>query len=87
MLEWNVLRGLRVGAFQQFKDAIVYGMVLMYIGQKVSMLPRTDHTPTKHERNQEIRVRYAAGEQVVYLAQVFGLSEQRVSQIVRGKRR
>jgi Mor family transcriptional regulator len=59
----------------------------MYIGQRVSILPRNDHTPTKQERNQEIRARYAAGEQVGYLAQVFDLSEQRVSQVLRGKRK
>jgi hypothetical protein len=63
-----------------------YGMVLMYIGQKLSMVPLTDHTPTKCQRNEEIRARYAKGESLSCLAEVFGLSSQRVSQIVQGKR-
>ncbi len=49
--------------------------------------PRTDHTPTKYSRNEEIRARYAAGETIGYLAQLFDISEQRISQIVQGKRK
>jgi Mor family transcriptional regulator len=62
-------------------------MVLMYISLPVPARPRTDHTPTKRARNEEIRARYAAGETVVYLARRFDISEQRVSQIVQGKRK
>jgi hypothetical protein len=63
-----------------------YGMVLMYIGQKLSMVPLTDHTPTKCQRNEEIRVRYARGESLSRLADAFGVSSQRVSQIIQGRR-
>ncbi|MCZ7554589.1 MAG: hypothetical protein M5U05_18760 [Anaerolineales bacterium] len=41
----------------------------------------------KRERNVEIRARYAAGMSVPELARLFGISEQRVHQIVRGKRK
>ncbi len=68
-------------------DGISYGMLLMYIGQKPPDFPVTDHTPSKHERNRRIRERYAKGETVVSLAEVFGISQQRVSQILRGKRK
>jgi hypothetical protein len=49
--------------------------------------PQTDHAPKKAERNAEIIARYEAGETGVSLAQGFGISEQRVSQIIRGRRR
>jgi len=61
-------------------------MLLMYIGRKMPLAPLTDHTPTKLTRNQEIRERYAQGETIVDLAEAFEISEQRVSQVVRGRR-
>ena len=66
--------------------AIQYGMLLLYIGQKMPLAPLTDHTPTKLTRNQEIRERYAQGETIVDLAEAFAISEQRVSQVLRGRR-
>jgi len=80
-------RGLRAGALQHLVDAMGYGMVLMYIGQKLSMVPLTDHTPTKCQRNEEIRARHLQGESLSSLADVFGLSAQRVLQIVQGRRK
>jgi Mor family transcriptional regulator len=62
-------------------------MLLMYIGQKMPMVPLTDHTPSKLTRNQEIRTRYTQGETVVDLAAAFGISQQRVSQILRNQRK
>jgi hypothetical protein len=48
--------------------------------------PQNDLQPPQPERNEEIRQRHAEGELVRDLAQDFGISEQRVSQIVRGRR-
>jgi Mor family transcriptional regulator len=48
--------------------------------------PRSDHTPEKSERNAEIVARHEAGETGADLARVFGISEQRVNQIVRSHR-
>jgi Mor family transcriptional regulator len=62
-------------------------MMLMYIGQKMPMVPLTDHTPGKHERNQEIRERYTQGETIVDLATAYDISQQRISQILRGQRK
>jgi Mor family transcriptional regulator len=39
---------------------------------------------TKLTRNQEIRERYAQGETIVDLAEAFEISEQHVSQVLRG---
>jgi Mor family transcriptional regulator len=64
-----------------------YGMCLVYLGQKVPTVPLTDHTPTKRHRNEQIRRRYQRGETVMRLAAAFGLSEQRISQILRRRRK
>jgi hypothetical protein len=61
-------------------------MVLLYIGQSSPIFPLNDHTPTQEQRNEEIRMRYLEGQTVGYLAQ-FGLSEQRVSQILHYRRK
>jgi hypothetical protein len=39
-------------------DATDYGMLLIYIGQRVSGIPLTDRTPTKHRHNEDGRARY-----------------------------
>ncbi len=50
--------------------------------------PITRLTPPKHERNREIRRRrHRQGESLSSLAQLFGISDQRVYQIVQGKRK
>jgi hypothetical protein len=48
--------------------------------------PQTDHIE-KIDRNAEIIDRFEAGETGASIAQVYGISEQRVNQIVRGKRK
>jgi hypothetical protein len=48
--------------------------------------PQTDRVE-KPQRNVQIIARYEAGETGARLAEAFGISEQRVNQIVRGKRR
>lgn len=49
--------------------------------------PQTDLVPEKAERNAEIWARYAQGETVGQLAAAYNISEQRVSQIIRGRRK
>jgi len=68
-------------------DAIRYGMLLMHFGQKAPIAPLTGHTPGKPTRNQEIRARYAKGETIVTLATAYTISQQRVSQILRSRRK
>jgi Mor family transcriptional regulator len=47
--------------------------------------PQNDLVPAQTERNEEIRARYEAGETGASIAQMFGISEQRVNQIIRGR--
>jgi Mor family transcriptional regulator len=68
-------------------EAIQYGMLLLYLGQKMPLVPLTDYTPSKSTRNQEIRERYVQGETIVDLAEAFEISTQRVSQVLRGQRK
>ena len=86
-LKCSAPRGPEDGAFQHLVDGINYGMVLFYVGQSLPTFPLTDHTPTKCSRNEEIRARYAAGENIGYLARLFDISEQRISQIILGQRK
>jgi Mor family transcriptional regulator len=59
-----------------------------YILAKLNSLPSLpDLTLTTRERNIIIRARYAAGESQAELARQFGISYQRVYQIVRGRRK
>jgi len=53
--------------------------------QRVPSLPVSDGTPKKRERNADIRARHQHSESVATLAEVFGSSEQRVPQILRGQ--
>ena len=48
---------------------------------------RRKYSAEETERNAEIRQRHAEGGLVRDLAHDFGISEQRVSEIIRGKRR
>jgi hypothetical protein len=80
-------RGIQARALQHLVDGITYGMVLMYIGRWVPSALLTDCTPAKCQRNKEIRARHEQGESLSCLADVFGLSAQRVSQIVQGRRK
>jgi Mor family transcriptional regulator len=48
--------------------------------------PQTDRLE-KPDRNAEIIARYGAGETGSSLAEAYNISEQRVNQIVRGKRK
>jgi hypothetical protein len=79
-------RSLCVRGLQHLGAAIHYGMLLLYIGQKTPLFPLTDYTPSKVERNHQIRIRYTQGESIITLADAFGISPQRISQIVRQKR-
>ncbi|HMN11120.1 MAG TPA: sigma factor-like helix-turn-helix DNA-binding protein [Bellilinea sp.] len=47
--------------------------------------PQNDLVPEKTGRNAEIQTRYEHGETLDKLAEAFGVSAQRVSQIIRGR--
>ena len=62
-------------------------MVELYLGIVLLPYPISKVTPQKHVRNAEIRARHHAGESLSTLAEAFGISEQRVHQIVQGRRK
>jgi len=59
----------------------------LYMGSRPSDVPLSGETPRQADRNTAIRTRHLAGETISDLACEFGISPQRVSQIVRGKRK
>lgn len=74
--------GLDVPTFPKSLWAMVFAMVINYYGKVVPLAPISNSTPAKYTRNAEIRTRYKRGEVRATLAQVFGIPEQRVWQIV-----
>ena len=62
-------------------------MVELYLGIVLPPHPVSKVTPQKHARNAEIRARHRAGESLSTLAEAFGISEQRIHQIVQGRRK
>jgi len=79
-------RGLRTTSFPKVLFAVNFVTAIAYQGRILPSHPVTDGTTAKHMRNEEIRHRHRRGESLASLAEVFGISEQRVSQIVRGTR-
>lgn len=79
--------GLDVPSFPKALWAMVFATAINYYGQVVPLAPISNSTPAKYVRNAEIRARHKRGESRATLAQVFGISEQRVWQIVQGRRR
>ena len=69
------------------EDAAHRILKLLYADQPPSKTPISNVTPKKIHRNAEIKRRYADGESVPDLAKAFGISEQRVHQILRGRRK
>jgi hypothetical protein len=65
-----------------FPVGLVRSMAMVRQGRALA----TAGTAAKFARNEEIRVRRAQGETVSRLADVFGLSPQRISQLVQGTR-
>ena len=54
----------------------------LYMGRIPQTTPITDKTASKRNRNRHIRARYEAGEGLSELARVYGISKQRVWEIV-----
>jgi Mor family transcriptional regulator len=66
---------------------MAFAISIAYYGRFLPTAPVSDGTPKKWDRNAEIRTRHQQGGSVAALAEVFGISEQRVSQIVRSQRK
>jgi hypothetical protein len=80
-------RGFQATSFPRAVFAMAFAVSIAYYGRFLPTAPVSDGTPKKCGRNAEIRARHQQGESVATLADVFGISEQRVSQILRGQRK
>ena len=86
--DWNRgWKGLEVPSFPKLLFAMVFATAISYYGQVLPQTPISNSTPAKCARNAKIRARHKRGESGATLAEVFGISVQRVHQILRGKRR
>ena len=78
-------RGFQVTSVHSVDEAVERIIALLY--QHLPYATPSYFKDTKPtNRNEEIRNQYAAGESVPVLAQVYRISEQRIHQILRGKR-
>jgi Mor family transcriptional regulator len=62
-------------------------MAISYRGLILPQSPVSDGPSPKCARNTEIRARHQKGESITTLAMVFGITEQRIWQILNGRRR
>jgi len=73
--------------FYALPDAILAIVTRLYSKQPLPKHPKSRKTLKQTERNNAIRARYAEGVSVHELAKEFGISQQRIHQILRGKRK
>jgi len=78
---------LDTSVFEQLAYAARRMILETYVGIPLPQRPVTRNTPTQCERNEEIHLRHQHGETLISLAELFGISEQRVWQIVHGRRK
>src|SRR5258708_5815526 len=65
------------------ENAVRHLLTLLYRNIPSPLTPKSNKTPPKTERNREIQARYAESVSVPQLAKDFGISEQRIHQILR----
>ena len=80
-------RGIRGRSFPQVLFAVAFAMAISYRGLELPQSPVSDGTLPKCKRNAEIRARHQQGESIATLAEVFGITEQRIWQILNDRRK
>ena len=70
---------ISVSYLDEAMDRLVWRL---YKGRIAQTIPITDKIAAKRHRNRHIRARYEAGEGLSELARIYGISKQRVWQIV-----
>jgi hypothetical protein len=68
-------------SFPQVVFAVAFAMAIPYCGLERPQFPVSDGAFPKCARNAEIRARHKRGESIATLAEVFGVTEQRVWQV------
>ena len=71
---------ISVSHLDEAMDRLVWRL---YMGRIIRSTPITDKTAIKSRRNDRIRARHEAGEGLSELARIYGISKQRVWQILR----
>jgi Mor family transcriptional regulator len=67
--------------------AVAFAMAIAYRRLELPQSPVSDGTVPKCARNAEIRARHKNGESIATLAEVFGVTEQRIWQILNDRRK
>lgn len=70
-----------------FEEAVAFLVKRLYPGSLLSPAAQSPTTRKKRNRNSEIRARYTQGVSVPDLAREYGISKNRVYQILSGKRK
>jgi DNA-binding NarL/FixJ family response regulator len=71
--------------FYDLNGAVAHFVYLLYRHQPLPPTPKSNTKKTK--RNAEIQALHAQGMSIPELARKFGVSEQRIHQILRGRRK
>jgi Mor family transcriptional regulator len=78
---------MRGRSFPQVLFAVAFAISISYRGLGFPQSPVSDGTSPKCARNAEIRARHQKGESIATLAEVFGITEQRIWQILNDRRK
>ena len=86
MAEYVASEGFEPTSSATLAHAVRRILRVLYSGIPHPAAPLNDFTPTKHNRNREIYTRYLAGERAIELAAEYGISLQRLHEIIRNER-
>jgi hypothetical protein len=67
--------------------SVAFAMAILYRGLELPQSPVSDGALPKCTRNAEIRARHQNGESIATLAEAFGITEQRIWQILNDRRK
>jgi hypothetical protein len=67
--------------------AVAFAVAISYRGSELPQFPVSDGASPKGKRNAEIRARRQQGESIATFAEVFGITEQRIWQILNDRRK
>jgi hypothetical protein len=80
-------RGLYGSTFPELDAAVQTVLQILYKDQPPPTRPLSNRVSLMQKRNDEIRSRFKAGETIAELSAAYGISKQRVHQIVKGRHR
>jgi hypothetical protein len=79
--------GMQGRSFPQVLFAMAFAVAISYRGLNIPQSPVSDGTSPQCARNAQIRVRHEKGESIATLAEGFGITEQRIWQILNHRRK